>query len=118
MLAKYNEAFPDCAERIVAMAERQAAHRHQLETTHIQASHKSERLGQVFGFTLGLVTILSGVGLIAVGKDVQGLAAIVVAIGGLAGVFVYGRMAQTKEREKKREQSLQLPLPYGQQENS
>ncbi|MXY23205.1 MAG: DUF2335 domain-containing protein [Acidobacteria bacterium] len=32
LLAKYNEAFPDCAERIVAMTEQQAAHRHALES--------------------------------------------------------------------------------------
>ncbi len=118
MLEKYNQVFPGCAERIVTMAESQLAHRHQLETTHIQGGQKSERLGQIFGFTLGLVAIVGGIWLIAHGKDVQGLVAILGAIGGLAGVFIYGRRAQAKEREKKRELSQQLPLPYGQQDET
>ena len=114
MLEKYNQVFPGCAERIVAMAESQLAHRHQLERTHLHGSQLAERTGQACGFLLGLVAIVGGIWLIANGKDVQGLVSVLGAISALAGVFIYGRHAQAKEREQKREQSQQLPLPYGQ----
>jgi len=120
MLDKYNQVFPGCAERIVAMAERQAEHRQGLETAHLHGSLTSERIGQVLGFVLGLVAIGGGIWLIATGKDAQGLTAIITAISGLAGVFIYGRYSQSKERANKRKEFIdkQLPLPYGQNDPS
>jgi uncharacterized membrane protein len=38
MLVQYNEAVPDAADRIIAMAERQSAHREQLETAVVNAN--------------------------------------------------------------------------------
>ena len=118
MLEKYNAVFLGCAERIVAMAESQLTHRHQLEAKHMSGGQASERRGQVCAFILGLVAIAGGIWLIANGKDVQGLVAILGAISGLAGVFIYGRMSQAKERQKKRDQALQLPLPYSQEDTA
>jgi hypothetical protein len=45
--------------------------------------------------------------LIAFDKDTQGLSAIIAAFGALAGVFVYGRLEQRRERERKREELRQ-----------
>ena len=39
--------------------------------------------------------------LIGLGKDVQGLSAILATLASLAGVFIYGRAQQRKEREAK-----------------
>ena len=116
MLARYNQVFPGCAERIVAMAESQSAHRQRLEAAHLAGSQKSERRGQTLGFTLGLIAIVGGIVLIALDKAVAGLVSIIVALGSLAGVFVYGRWAQKQERQQKRDEfrEKQLPLPYGQ----
>lgn len=55
-------------------------------------------------FALGLVTTIGGIGLIAFDKDTSGLAAIIAAFVGLAGVFVYGRIEQRREREQKRQE--------------
>ena len=38
MLVQYNGAFPGCAERIVAMAERQSQHRQDLEKTDLHGA--------------------------------------------------------------------------------
>jgi uncharacterized membrane protein len=116
MLAGYEKVFPGCAERIVGMAESQLAHRQQLEAAHLAGTLAAERRGQLFGFALGGVAILGGVLLIALDKDVQGLIAILAALGTLLGAFVYGRWSQTKEREQKRreveaaQQQMKLPL--------
>jgi len=112
MLAQYNVVFPGCAERIVSMAESQSAHRQHLEKTVVEGNVRNERLGQIFAFILGATAIIGGVVLIALGKDVQGLVAIIGALGALTGVFIYGRWRNEKERAKKRQESNpQLPLP-------
>ncbi|MGI8784222.1 MAG: DUF2335 domain-containing protein [Acidobacteriota bacterium] len=113
-LAEYERVFPGCAERIVAMAEKQSAHRQDLERTVVRGNVNAERRGQICAFVLGAIAIGGGIYLIATGKDVQGLVAILGALGALAGVFVYGRRRQEKEREKKRQEveNPQLPIPF------
>jgi uncharacterized membrane protein len=102
MLAHYEQVFPGCAERIVKMAENQAEHRQGLERHVIHSNASNERLGQIFAFILGLTAILGGVYLIANGQSGQGLTSIIAALGALAGVFVYGRHQQRREREQQR----------------
>lgn len=60
-----------------------------------------ERRGQHYAFILGALAIIGGIVLIAYDKDVQGLVAIITTLVTLAGVFIYGRSQQTKEREAK-----------------
>ena len=102
MLVKYNEAFPDCAERIVAMAERQAMHRQDIEKRAVRSNHLRELVGQVFGLIISLTVILGGVYLILYDKPVAGLASIVTTVATLAGVFIYGKRTQKKELEGKK----------------
>jgi uncharacterized membrane protein len=44
VLAKYNETVPGLAERIICMAEQQAKHRQQIETTVIKSNSFVQRL--------------------------------------------------------------------------
>ena len=113
-LAKYNEAFSGCAERIVAMTEQQLTHRHALESRAIDGKLSAERRGQALGFILALTAIIGGCVLIALGKDTTGLTAIVGTLAGLVTVFVYGRRKDAEERREKRSDfaSPQLRLPY------
>ena len=101
MLERYNQAFPGCAERIVALAEKQSDHRQTLERTKINSDIKSERIGTVLGFILVMTAILGGVYLILHDKDTSGLVSILGSLVTLAGVFIYGRQAQRKERDAK-----------------
>jgi uncharacterized membrane protein len=94
------------------MAESQGAHRQQLESAVVDGNLAAERRGQHYAFALGALAIVGGVILIALGKDVQGLVAILGALGTLAGVFIYGRHQQAAERKRKREETSQLSLPY------
>ena len=100
----------------MSMAESQLRHRQSLESAVVQGNIRAEARGQVFAFILGVIAILGGIVLIASGKDVQGLAAIIGAFVTLAGVFVYGRWQQQRERERKRQEvheaSMQPRLPY------
>lgn len=51
---------------------------------------------------IALTSILGGVYLISIGKDASGLTAIIAALVGLVGAFVYGKYTQAKERLQKR----------------
>src|SRR5215208_5666614 len=52
ILARYNDAVPGAAERLIQMAERNQDHRQKLETEVIPARARSETRGQVFGFII------------------------------------------------------------------
>ncbi len=116
MLERYNNCVPNGAERILALAENQASHRQRLESAVVQSNIKSEARGQVCAFILCLVAIIGGIGLIAFDKDAMGLAAIITAFASVAGIFIYGRYQQSKERERKRQEvreaQAQQRLPY------
>ena len=114
LLAKYNEAFPGCAERIVAMTERQLTHRHALESRVVEGKLAAERTGQRLGFLLVLAALAVGGGLIAFDKETGGLTAIVGALASVVAIFVYGRRKEAEERRQKRSElaSPQLRLPY------
>ncbi|MGA8151018.1 MAG: DUF2335 domain-containing protein [Terriglobales bacterium] len=101
MLIKYNEAFPGAAERIVAMAEKQSTHRESIETTVVTAGVESQTRGSWFAFIIAMTAILSGVYLIKLGKDTEGLSAIIGSLVALAGVFVYGKKKESTELKEK-----------------
>jgi uncharacterized membrane protein len=97
MLQKYNEAFPGCAERIVGLAERQSSHRQSIERKVICSNVVSERLGQILGFVLAIVVIMSGVYLTMHDKPTQGIVAILSPLFGLVTAFIYGKYHQQKQ---------------------
>lgn len=88
LLAQYNEALPNGADRIVKLTENQAKHRQSMESR-----------GQIFTFALAMVALVGGIILIALGKSAEGLIPLVAAIAGLGGLFVY-REIQTHRGEK------------------
>ena len=116
VLARYSNLIPNGAERIMAMAESQLQHRQSLESVVVKGNVRAETRGQVFAFALGLVAIAGGIWLIASGNSALGLASIITAFTALASVFVYGRIEQRRERERKRreakEAERQPRLPY------
>jgi hypothetical protein len=78
LLAGYNAALPDGADRIVRLAEEQAAHRRRLEAR-----------GQVLLFSFAVLALVGGIVLIALGKSAEGLIPLISAIAGLGGLFAY-----------------------------
>jgi uncharacterized membrane protein len=101
LLAKYNEVVTNGAERIMAMAERQSIHRESLEAQVVAENVASQKRGSIFAFIICLIGLLGGFTLIAVGKSPYGLASIISSLAALAGVFVYGKYQQRKERQDK-----------------
>jgi uncharacterized membrane protein len=111
MLARYDDVFPGCSERIVAMAERQATHRQDLEKIVIARGGAKENLGVASGFTIAIVAILGGVFLVYSGKDVAGYATIFLPLAGLIAVFFRGKANQHRRIEDKNRDLLGKPDP-------
>ena len=101
ILQAYNKVMPDGAERILSMAERQSLHRQELEKIIVKGNSRHQAWGISAAFLLSIVTIAVGVFLIYNDKDASGLAIIIADLVALAGVFVYARQTQQKERSEK-----------------
>lgn len=101
LLKGYNEVVKDGAERIVIMAEKQSNHRMKLEDHAIREELKQSRLGQVFGFVLGIVgLLLAAILAILDHETIAGIFATTTILG-LVTVFVLGKKAQKKDLEDK-----------------
>lgn len=101
LLRQYDAIVPDAANRIIAMAEGQAAHRRQLEdraTDAIIEDTRAERLerkrGQFYGFTIGITGITAGALIVIFANNSVGIIAGTALSGGtivtLVSIFVIG----------------------------
>jgi uncharacterized membrane protein len=97
VLLKYNEALPNAAERIVAMAENQLKHRQELEKKVIASNCKAQDRGPIYGLIVCLAAIGGGVYLIHSGQSVAGLVSIIGTLVGLTTVFITGKAMQQKQ---------------------
>jgi uncharacterized membrane protein len=85
------------------MAENEQMHRHHMETTLLHDDLRLQARGLLFGFLLCMAAIIGGIVLIALGRDVAGMIAIIGALGGLAGVFIYAQRARRQQQTKEGE---------------
>ena len=96
ILKGYNEVLKDGAERVVAMAERQLSHRIQLEDYAVKEELKQSKIGQIFGFILGLIGLILTTVLALLGHEtIAGIFGTTTIIG-LVTVFVLGRRSLQK----------------------
>jgi uncharacterized membrane protein len=102
ILAGYDEVLPGAADRIVAMAEKNQAHRHALEAKVIPAGIASERLGQILAFVLYLATLGSGTYLVAEGKETIGVIQMLGTTATFAAIYIKGQRAKKRELQQKR----------------
>lgn len=108
-LEHYEKVHRGLAERIVsmterqfAMAERQGAHRIDIENRFVKHNIILSYLGWFSGFSLGAGGLIAAVILISRGRELGGGAAFVTSVGTLAGLFFYGRRKQGDDLAKKR----------------
>jgi uncharacterized membrane protein len=94
-LARYNDVVPNGAERLLAMAERQSAHRESLETKALDGNLKVQAQGNTRAFILG------GIYLMATGKSGWGFASIITSVTALISVFAIAKSDQKQERVDK-----------------
>lgn len=93
-LRGYEDVLRGAADRILAMAERQAAHRQGLENRRLDAANLTERTGQFLAFLIAMLAIGDGIYLVSIGKDGGGLTAIIAALASLVGIFFWGQRSK------------------------
>jgi len=104
-MASYNQHIPDGANRIMALAEKQADHRMAMERQIVTSQLKQSARGQVFGLLIGIFGIVSGAIVALQGHDVVG--------GGIAGLtvislvyaFISGQRSQRGEESNRHSSS-------------
>lgn len=98
VLARYNEIVPNAAERILVMAESDATHQREIEMAALNAQRRERRLGQVFGFSIGIAAL--AVAALALMKGHAAAASVIggTTVVGLVAVFVTGRVLVSKHK--------------------
>lgn len=93
-LASYDEISPGFANRIIAMAESEMTHRHEIEKKALTGDIWEARIGQVFGLLIGISTIIAGAITAINGAQWAGGFIGTGGVIGLVSVFIYGRKKQ------------------------
>ncbi len=83
----YEQVLPGAADRILAMLERQAEHRIDMERHLVEGAARSERLGQLLGLAIVLVVFAAASRLIATDHELSGTVLAVCDLGVLASVY-------------------------------
>lgn len=103
MLRGYEDVLPGAADRIFTLMEQQSTHRQELESTVLDQNSRSRDRGQIFAFVLCALVIGGGFGAIYLGQSLVGMAAIIIAVGGVAATFLTSRQRQQQQLEERRE---------------
>lgn len=93
----YEEMLPGSADRILAMAERQQAHRLKIESAVIQSDIRTQYLGLGVAFIVALTLVIGSMLLLAIGRDVAGLGAFLLSAATFIGVFYVNRQRRSAE---------------------
>src|SRR2546425_4173862 len=101
VLQQYNNAFPGCAERLVAMAENQSKHRQDLERTVVAGNDRRADRGQIIGAFLAVLSIAGGVFLLYNGKSVEGYSTLIGAAAVFGGAYIISTRRQDQELKQK-----------------
>lgn len=99
LLAEYNDAVPDGAERLLSMVERQTDHRMEMETRTAKYDHRLAHAGQWIGLTVVLAVLVLAGYMVYLGATTAAVAVIGIDLVGLAAVFVYGSLRKRVIRE-------------------
>ena len=91
MYSGYEKTLPGSAERILAMAEKEQAHRFSWEDRALNANALETKRGQWFGFAMGIVCIFAAVVLAMSGREIVA--------GILAGIGAIGLVARFLEKK-------------------
>lgn len=102
LLAEYERLLPGSMDRFMKMAEQQQNHRIDLEEKAVASQLKSNERGQVFGFILSALVIISGIVLFVIGMPWFGIPIIVGMVAVLVVLFVRGKIHMEGDLKNKK----------------
>jgi uncharacterized membrane protein len=96
-IGEYERILPGSADRIIRMAEKEQAHRHQIESRGQRHRLGITFVGQLFAFLMGMSGIAGGVYLVKSDKPITGFGVFFTSLATLVGVFFYNRRRTTQK---------------------
>ena len=100
-LEKYNQIVPGAAERIIAMAEKQTAHRMELEKHAVAEQLRQSARGQLFALIIGVTGIIGAVIVGLIGNAWVAGTIATASLGTLAVSFITGKRQEQHSRQQK-----------------
>lgn len=97
------------ADRVIGQMEEQGRHRRKLEEIVVTGDDRREDKGQLYGFILCMVVVLSGVFLVYNGINIAGYGALIAGLGIPASLFVYKKLEAKKELQDKKDKIQKRP---------
>lgn len=97
ILRGYDSIIPGAAERILRMAETQSEHRQSIEKQVIDTQTKNSKHGVWIAAVLCLSTLIAGVVLVLMDKEIPGTIFGVSGLLSVVGVFIYGTRMNSKQ---------------------
>ena len=96
ILQQYDQIISGAAERILAMAEKDAEHQREIEKLAIQFASREVKRGQWFGLAIGISAFITSIVALVLGSEQTASILGGVTVVGLVTVFVTGRKKQPK----------------------
>ncbi len=88
------------------MAERQVAHRQDMERIYVSSQALTEGRGQLMAFVLAGLALVLGAALVFTNHSGYGFSLIITAITALAGVNVFSRILEHREAGQRRREEI------------
>ncbi|MCE2395310.1 DUF2335 domain-containing protein [Candidatus Poribacteria bacterium] len=95
VMKQYEDILPGSADRILKMAENQSEHRQWIEKKKLSFSNREVHLGQVLGFAIGVIAIITGGYTALNGAPISGGFIGTAGVVGLVSVFIVGSSRKT-----------------------
>ena len=105
VLESYERIVPGAAERILKMAENQAAHRQDIEKIVVRSGTRASLLGIVVSAIIVVCAFGWSAYALSIGQTAQAVKGITVTILGFAVTFIYGKRSTRLEREERARRS-------------
>lgn len=99
ILKGYNELYPEAAKKIIDNGISETEHRRKMEEKYLNGNISAHKLGQIFGFIVALVIVLSGVFLIFTGHGISGTLLTGTTAVALIGLFTNGNKPSDNDKK-------------------
>lgn len=107
LLKGYEECTLGAAERIIKMAEEQAAHRQRIEASVVTGDIWRANWGMFLSFTICLASIAGGVYVVSAGQPYAGAGIAAAPTGVVGAIYAWGQFQRRAERAAKAAQMTQ-----------
>jgi uncharacterized membrane protein len=99
-IAKYNQIIPNGADRIMAMAEKEQAHRQAIESMVVKSVSSQNERGQWFAFSVSISALIIAAYLFSIGKEGYAITLVCGDFLVIAGAFIGLRLWPSKDEKQ------------------